>query len=181
MSNQRLFLPAVSKAFRQVFADDFERQTLAGWTPNHGVWANAGGYMTGERVMYEAWNMRRELGSNVIYEGTLTLDTCVAAGLVFRASADGESSYDLTLDVVQDLVKISRRPPYQVLGSFKLTVLHHRPYRVKVLAYGSVLEAYVDGVRRVMVTDNAYSVGHLGVLVYRGSAHYDDLQAWALP
>lgn len=104
-----------------------------------------------------------------------------AVGLTFRSSADGTSSYDVILDAVDGLFKISKRPPYQVLASYSMAVQRNHPYRVKVVADGNIIEAYLDGVKRLTVTDSTYSSGQLGVMLFQATATYDDLYAWQLP
>jgi levanbiose-producing levanase len=104
-----------------------------------------------------------------------------AVGLVFRSSADGISSYDVILDAVDNAFKISKRQPYQVLASYPMTVQRNHPYEVKVVASGSTIEAYLDGVKRLTVTDSTYSSGYLGVILFIATATYDDLEAREMP
>jgi len=179
----RLYLPLIVKVhpLPLIFSDDFDHGTLAGWTPNRGTWTNPGTHMRGEYVLGNAWNMRPETGSDIVYEGTLNLLSGNAVGLVFRSSADGTSSYDVILDAVDGVFKISKRPPYQVLASYSMTVQRNHPYRVKVVANGNTIEAYLDDVKRLTATDSTYSDGHLGVMLFEATATYDDLVAWKLP
>ncbi len=46
---------------------------------------------------------------------------------------------------------------------------------------GSTIEAYLDGVKLLTVSDPAYGPGQFGALVFVGAATYDDLIAWPLP
>jgi len=46
---------------------------------------------------------------------------------------------------------------------------------------GNKLTAYLDGVKRLEVTDSKLSCGRLGVEVFGATATYDDLKAWELP
>ena len=71
--------------------------------------------------------------------------------------------------------------PYQVLASYAMTVQRNHPYKVKVVANGSTIEAYLDGVKRLTVTDSTYSSGQGGVMLFQATATYDDLKAWELP
>ncbi len=66
--------------------------------------------MRGEYALGNAWNMRSETGSDVVYEGTVNLLSGNAVGLTFRSSADGTSSYDVILDAVDGAFKLSKRP-----------------------------------------------------------------------
>jgi len=171
----------ISHPWPRIFTDDFSAAGLPGWTPNGGAWTVPGGAMRGEYAAGNAWNMRAETGGNLVYEGVLTLLSGNAVGLTFRSSADGTASYDVILDAADGVFKISKRPPYQVLASYPMTVQHNHSYRVQVVATGPVLEAYLDGIKRLTVADTAYASGRLGVILYRSVATYDDLIAWALP
>ncbi len=179
-----VYLPLVVKqyplAMTSVFSADFEDGTLTGWTSSQGTWTNPGDHMRGEHTG-SAWNMHTSSGDNIVYTGTVTLVSGDAAGLVFRSSTDGSSSYDVTLDASDDAFKVGRRAPYQVLGSYPVTVQYNRPYEIKVVASGSTIEAYLDGWRILTVTDTTYTSGRLGVMVYQSTATYDDLAAWEIP
>ncbi|MCD6291818.1 MAG: DUF11 domain-containing protein, partial [Anaerolineae bacterium] len=179
----RIYLPLILKnhPLPLIFSDNFNDGKLTGWTPNHGTWTNPGTYMRGQYAPGNAWNMRSETGSNIVYEGTLKLLSGNAVGLTFRSSADGTSSYDVILDAVDGVFKISRRPPYQVLASYSMTVQRNHPYRVRVIALGNKIEAYLDGVKRLTAADSTYASGRLGVILFRATASYDDLTAWRLP
>jgi hypothetical protein len=181
----RVMLPLVHKGYAlpltPIFADDFADGTLAGWTPNLGTWTNPGNHMRGEYATGNAWNIRSSTGGDIVYQGTVNLLSGNAVGLAFRSSANGTSSYDVILDAVDGVFKISKRPPYTVLDSYSMAVQRNHPYQVKVVANGDTIEAYLDGVKRLTVTDTTYTTGHLGVMLFRATATYDDLQAWALP
>jgi hypothetical protein len=181
----RVYLPLVVRNFRptsgSIFADDFDDGTLSGWTANQGTWTNPGTYMRGEYTLGNAWNIRSSTGGDIVYTGTVNLLSGNAVGLVFRSSADGTSSYDVILDAVDNAFKISKREPYQVLASHSMTVQRNHPYTIKVVANGSTIEAYLDGVKRLTVTDSTYASGQLGVMLFRATATYDDLEARHIP
>jgi hypothetical protein len=180
----RVTLPLVTREYRRlpIFSDDFDAGGLPGaWTPNMGVWNNPGDRMRGEYALGNAWNIRSSTGSDILYEGTVNLVSGNAAGLTFRSSADGTSSYDVILDAVDGVFKLSKRPPYEILDSYTMEVTRNQPYRIKVVARGHALEAYLDGVKRLSVTDTVYPTGHMGVILFLATATYDDLEAWYLP
>ena len=184
VAEYRIYLPLTLKDYASqtsIFADDFNDGALTGWTPDDGAWTNPGAYMRGEYALGGAWNMRSAFGSNIMYEGKLNLLRGNAVGLVFRSSADGSLSYDVILDAVDNVFKISKRTPYQILASYSMTVQRSHEYQIKVVASGSTIEAYLDGAQRLTATDTTYSTGRLGVMLFRATATYDDLQAWATP
>jgi hypothetical protein len=45
----------------------------------------------------------------------------------------------------------------------------------------AMIEAYLDGVKRLTVTDSPYASGPLGVMLVRSTAAYDDLDTWGTP
>jgi Leucine-rich repeat (LRR) protein len=164
-----------------IFSDNFNDGDLGGWTAYNGTWTNPGTYMRGEYATGGDWCMRAESGGNFTYEGTVNLLSGNAVGLVFRSSADGTSSYDAILDAVDGVFKLSKRSPYTVLASYSMTVERSHQYKIKVVANGSTIEAYLDDVKRLTVTDTTYTSGHFGVMLYRATAAYDTLKAWATP
>ncbi|NOZ28115.1 MAG: hypothetical protein GXP39_08695 [Chloroflexi bacterium] len=179
----RLYFPLILKNYPLplIFSDDFSGGALIGWKSNHGTWTVSGGRMRGQYGAGNAWNMRSEGGTNFIYEGTVNLVSGNAVGLTFRSSADGTSSYDVILDAVDGVFKISKRPPYQVLASYSMSVQRNHPYRVKVVVRGNKIEAYLDGVKRLTAVDSTYGNGRFGVMLFRATATYDDLEARRLP
>jgi hypothetical protein len=163
-----------------IFFDDFSSPGLPGWTPLRSNWSNPGGYMRGDQVNCDGMAVRNVQGSNFTYEGTLTLANGNAVGLTFRSSADGKFTYHVFLDSVARVFKISKEPPYTVLRDYGMTVQLNRPYKVKVVANGNLIEAYLDGEKRLTVNDSSYSNGYFGVTLFCSTVMYDDLKAWNL-
>jgi acetyl esterase/lipase len=184
-SFDKVYLPLVQSGSvstsNLIFSDDFTGGTLTNWFPNLGTWTNPGDHMRGEYTLGNAWNIHLSSGSDFVYTGTVNLLSGNAVGLVFRASQDGTSSYDVILDAVDDVFKISKRQPYQVLDSYALDVQRNHPYTIKVVANGNTIEAYLDGVKRLTTTDNTYATGNFGVILFRSTATYDDLEARSTP
>ena len=165
-----------------IFSSSFEDGQLIGWTPNNGIWFNpTGENAVGYYALGNAWNIQEATGVNFAYEGSVILVDGNAVGLTFRSSTDGLSSYDVILDAVDGVFKISRRPPYQVLDSYAMTVERGRPYRIRIEADGNMIHAFLDGAPLLSVTDSTYGNGHFGVIVFRALAVFDDLVAWQVP
>jgi hypothetical protein len=185
IAQYRVYLPLAVRNFHAssglMFSENFNDGTLTGWTSNHGTWTNPGTYMRGEYATGNAWNIHSSTGGDMVYTGTVNLLGGNAVGLVFRSSADGASSYDVILDAVDNALKVSKRQPYQVLASYPMTVQRNHPYTIKVVASGSTIEAYLDGVKRLTVADGSYASGNLGVMLFCATATYDDLEARGLP
>ena len=104
-----------------------------------------------------------------------------AVRLTFRSSHDGRSSYDVIVDAMDNVFKISERLPHQVLDSFPVTVQLNHPCRIREVAAGNMIEAWLDGVKRLEVTKSTYSSGQLGQMLFVGAASYDDLVAGKIP
>lgn len=167
-----------------IFADDFNDGDMAGWTPHGGTWTNPGTFLRGAHEVYlgTAWNLRPESGTDFVYEGKVTLMSGDAAGLVFRSSADGQSSYCLVLDATANCLKPCINWPGWFFSSYPLTVEYGRAYTLRAELVGDLLRVYLDGVYAFTTTPGGYyGSGRFGVLVHNGVARFDDLAAWRLP
>jgi len=163
-----------------IFADDFNDGDLAGWTPNGGTWFNPGEYMQAAHTTV-GYNVRSETGDNSVYEGTVILLSGNAAGLIFRASADGTANYCAVLDASANALRLCVNHSGGYLNYYPMTVEYGRPYRIKVVADGSKLDVYLDGMKRVSAEDTRYSTGKFGAYIRNGDAVWDSLEARALP
>jgi hypothetical protein len=165
---------------RVIFSDDFNDGDLAGWTPNGGSWSNPGEYMQAAHTTV-GYNVRSETGDNSVYEGTVILLSGNAAGLIFRASADGTSNYCAVLDASANALRLCVNHSGAYLNYYPMTVEYGRPYRIKVVADGSKLDVYLDGVKRLSAEDTRYTTGKFGAYIRNGDAVWDTLEARALP
>ncbi|NLS76779.1 MAG: hypothetical protein GXY76_05910 [Chloroflexi bacterium] len=164
-----------------LFQSKFDGSGLPGWTAQKGAWANVGGAMRGESALDSAWNMRREWAGDFVYEGMVILRSGSAAGLVFRATADGAQGYDLLLDADTQAIRLSQQPSGMVLAAASVAVAPDQPYRLRVIAQGGHLEATVDGVVKLVVPASpTYRAGWFGVTVSRAVAEFDELWACSL-
>jgi fructan beta-fructosidase len=134
--------------------------------------------MRGENNLGNAWNIHNASASNFVYEGTLTLEHGNAAGLEFRSNATSSASYDLILDHVDGLFKLSKRSPYQVLAHYPMVVEYNRPYQVRLVVQGDWMQAYLDNQLLLEVGDGSYTAGQFGVMLFQATASYDNLRAW---
>ncbi len=165
-----------------LFNADFGAAGLPGWTSTGGTWTNPGGYMQGSSgPVADAWNMTARSAANFRYEGSVIVRQGAGAGLSFR-STDGTQGYDLFVDVNGGQLVLAKRP-YKVLASYALDVQRDRTYRLRIEARGTVIEGYLDGVKRVTAIDATYATGNFGVWANNSVAVYDDLAActYALP
>lgn len=112
--------------------------------------------------------------ADLTYEGDLRLDTARAAGLTFRAAADGSGHYTATIDA-SGLVKLWR--PGRDLATYATAIEPGRSYHLKVVAAGARIRVHLDhGSTPVIdVTDTAYGSGHLGANVFAGAGVVQNL------
>jgi hypothetical protein len=178
------FIPAILRTGGDpsiLFYHDFQDGRRPGWAANHGVWMNPTENLVGYYPLGNAWYVHPATGVNFAYEGTVSLIDGNAAGLSFRASGDGLDSYDLILDAVDGVFKISKRQPYQVLAEYSMTVERARPYRLRIEAMGDMLFGFLDGAHVLTVSDTDHASGHFGLIVFQSVATFDDLIAWEYP
>jgi hypothetical protein len=184
-SSHTTYLPVVMKQHMAlgttIFYDHFNSGSITGWTPHNGIWTNPGTYMRGEYAAGEAWNIKNVTGTNFAYEARVNILSGDGAGLVFRSSDTGSSSYEVVLDAAGGALQIQRRSPTQVLASIPVAVQRNHQYRLRAVASGNALEAWLDGEKRLTATDSTFGGGKFGVIVWRGVAAYDDVRAWSLP
>jgi len=169
--------PGAILAALSIFSDNFDDGTLTEWTANRGTWSNPSAFMRGIYTDGDAWHIKKATGDDFSYAGKVNLVSGNAVGLVFRSSPDGTSSYDLILDAEENVIKLSKRSPYQVLASKTMTVQRNHVYQVRVVTKGTLIEAYLDETKVLAVNDSTYSSGHFGVMLFRARAEYDDLSA----
>jgi hypothetical protein len=117
--------------------------------------------MRGEYDEGQACNIHSSTGVNFAYSGRVRLSRGFAAGLAFRCSPDGTSSYDVVLDTVDHAFKVGKRSPYEVLGSVPMVVHRSQDYPIQVAVRGDLVEAHLDGDLLVQVGDDACAEGQL--------------------
>jgi fructan beta-fructosidase len=112
------------------------------------------------------------------YEGDLRLDTARAAGLTFRAVADGSSHYTANIDA-GGLVKLWR--PGQDLATYNTPIQPGRSYHLKVAANGPHIQVYLDHSSSpvIDVTDAAFGSGFAGANVFAGAGTVQNLMLGA--
>ena len=164
---------AITRRDASIFNDDFNDGVLEGWTPNGGAWTNPGGYA---RVVCagDAWNIYGATGSDFTFSGDLTLESGNAVGLSFRTNNNGTQGYDIILDRVDGRLKLCKRP-YLVLGSYNCSVNFNQVYPVQVIARGSRIRVFLDGVERINLNDGTYPSGKFGMFAYAATARVDNL------
>lgn len=148
--------------------------TLAGpWHAAGGIWEDV---TAGKRGTADgdAFYLGSTTAADLVYEGDLRLDTARAAGLTFRASADGSGHYTANIDA-GGLVKLWR--PGRDVATYGTPIQTGRSYHLKVVATGARIQVFLDHSSSPVIdaTDTAYSSGYLGANVFAGSATVQNL------
>jgi hypothetical protein len=164
-----------------ILSDDFNDGNLNGWTPVGGAWTNPGDYMRGQYSTGGAWCMSTVTGGDIVYEGKVNLFSGNVAGLTFRSSADGASSYDVAVDAADGRFELSIRPSGALVVGAGMTVERNHWYTIRVVAKGDLIECYLDGYKYLSVNDSTYTTGYLGAYLSQATAGYDDLAANPAP
>ncbi|HEX7304648.1 glycoside hydrolase family 32 protein [Lentzea sp.] len=137
------------------------------WTSTAGTWtttpeslrANASG---------DAFYLSDRTGADFVYEGDLAVLNGVAAGLTFRAGADG-AGYTANIDT-SGVVKLWR--PGADIATYVTPIVPGRTYHLKVRATGSRIQVWLDqGSSTVIdVTDSTFAAGRFGLNTYSATA-----------
>jgi fructan beta-fructosidase len=122
----------------------------------------------------DAFYLGTTAAGDLTYEGDLRLDTARAAGLTFRATADGSGHYTANIDAA-GLVKLWR--PGREVASYSTPIQTGRSYHLKVVATGSRIQVYLDHGSSPVIdaTDTTRSGGLLGANVFSGAGTVQNL------
>jgi len=114
-----------------------------------------------------------------LIEATVSMAAGVsAAGLLLRASADGNEGFQLRLEPGRQRLVLDRWPrpgDGPALGERPLTIVPHRPVRLQILISGSCLVAYADGETALSSRMHQYATGALGLFASDGAVTFSDV------
>lgn len=153
--------------------ENFNNGTLTGWTASGGTWTNPG---TCAQVVTtgDAWNTYSTTVSDLTISADVKIANGNAVGLTFRNNGTGSTGYDLILDIVDNKLKLAKRP-YVELASMNVNVKRNRTYTLKVEAVGSNIKCYLDGIKAFEYNDSSYTNGKFGMFGYESTAQIDNL------
>ncbi|WP_116188363.1 S-layer homology domain-containing protein [Paenibacillus taihuensis] len=169
----------VTVAGTETFTEDFEDGDTTGWSPNGGMWSNAGDRMKVQydtpNSWFDAWNIFNKKGQDFSYSADVKLISGNSAGISFRTNGSGSQGYDVIFSIFDGL-KLAKRP-YAVLASYTgFTKQTDRTYHIQVVAKGANMKVYLDDALAIDYTDNTYASGQFGLFAFQGTAEYDNLQ-----
>ncbi|MBM0257057.1 glycoside hydrolase family 32 protein [Micromonospora sp. 4G55] len=154
-------------------AAGFRTNLAQRWNPASGEWTVPTGGLRGRR-MDNGFRLSERTAGDLTYSGDVRVLSGRAAGLTFRASADGTSHYTVNIDT-DGLVKLWR--PGRDLAVHPTAIVAGRTYRLRVVATGPRIQVWLDaGTGPVIdVTDGTYVAGRLGVNVFDALAEFQDV------
>ena len=99
-----------------------------------------------------------------------------SSGLVARASADFSSFYTLRINYGQNKVQLYRKVNgnWMKLGETELAASPGTWYVLRLELRGSSLIGYVNGIRKISVTDTSLTKGYAGLRTYNQTAVFDN-------
>jgi fructan beta-fructosidase len=146
---------------------------LAGpWHAAGGSWTDVGAGKQAQ-VTGDGFYLSAGTAGDAEYQGDVRLGTARAAGLTFRASAEG-AGYTANVDT-SGVVKLWR--PGRDIATYPAPVAAGSTHHLRVQAAGSRIRVWFDhGADPVIdATDTAYASGRFGANVYGGSATVQNL------
>ncbi|WP_284740552.1 glycoside hydrolase family 32 protein [Amycolatopsis sp. RTGN1] len=149
------------------------QSNLAGpWHAAGGSWTDVGGGKQAQ-VTGDGFYLSASTAGDADYQGDVRLGTARAAGLTFRATADG-AGYTVNVDT-SGVVKLWR--PGRDIATYPTAVSADGTYHLRVRTAGSRIQVWLNhGTTPVIdATDDAYASGRFGANAYQGSATVQNL------
>ncbi len=99
-----------------------------------------------------------------------------AAGLVFRASADGApGAYVCLLDPVRGEIMLYTMRDFRLIARKKIDIRRDKYYDIRILVCGGVVTVYVDDVLQLQLFDVSFAKGRCGLLTENGTASFKNV------
>lgn len=179
--------PYTSATFSENFTDAY---TAVGWQVFGGAWAFANGAYQQTASTDSVYSIAKGIvETNLTYTADVTCNSGGGSGLIFRASnyaagADHFQGYSVLLQPGVG-VTLSASDGFggnTTLARSPLAIAAGTAYTVKVIAYGSTIQAYVGNMTTpvLSVTDATYASGGIGVRADRAAATFDNVSADAV-
>ncbi|MDQ6421408.1 cellulase family glycosylhydrolase [Paenibacillus sp. LHD-117] len=175
----------------QHFGDTFQNNSSGSWTPLGGNWSMSVDVSHDGVPIVNSVLKQSGIGIAETVAGSTYSDTAIttalkaydndrtnaSAGLVARANADFSSMYTLRinydLNKVQLYKKLGNR--WTNIGEADMIAAPGTWYLLKLEMKGSSFKAYVDGVKKISVSDASLSSGYIGLRTYDQTAVFDNL------
>jgi fructan beta-fructosidase len=150
----------------------FTSFTSGPWTAKGGTWTTTPDGLRASAAG-DAFYLSDRTGTDFAYEGDVSVTNGAAAGLTFRATADG-AGYTANIDT-SGVLKLWR--PGRDIATYPTPIVEGRTHHLKVLTAGSRIQVWLDhGATPVIdATDTAYAAGRFGLNAYAGNAQAQNL------
>ncbi|WP_274365745.1 Ig-like domain-containing protein [Paenibacillus thermotolerans] len=109
-----------------------------------------------------------------IYEADVCVENGAASALVFRATANVEQFYCISLYPGPG-GRIALRSPHKEIEEQMAEIQRHTFYHVKVVVKGDHIQVYLDDRLMIDVRDNSYSSGYLGLNIFYGTSIFQNV------
>jgi endoglucanase len=177
--------PAVGDGPQTLFSDDFGDGDATGWTSTSGTWTVTGNAYNGKANSGASYSVAGESSwTDYAFEAKVNVTNNVNgnkdAGLTFRYT-DENNCYVLFL---KNNDKSGRKMELvKYVGGVKTVLDFSNPsiapdtlYTYKIVAVGSQIDVYKDGVLELSATDSSLAGGKIGARTYANTlAVYDDI------
>jgi len=156
--------------------------------PNDGTWGSMGDWRESSESIEghcaHDWALRvfEAGGDNFVYQATLCLKDCGAAGIVFRAEGDNVHGGSLVvlLDPEMQSIICTRLRNFEVIDKRHVPLKCNRDYTLRCAARGPFLDIYLDNALILQPYNETFKAGHFGLYIERGSATFSSVTAKVL-
>ncbi|XPF93079.1 LamG-like jellyroll fold domain-containing protein [Colwellia sp. RE-S-Sl-9] len=163
-----------------LFSDDFNDGNDNDWTIYDGVWQiNDNQYHVNSGPGYKSVADNVNV-TDFEYEADITLNSSGNAGVIFRIinpsiGADSFSGYYAGIEDNGNITLGKMDNNWTLLQSVAAGIKTGVTYRLKVIAIGSNLQVYLDGIPQININDTSYTSGSIGVRSFMANSSFDNL------
>ncbi|MFC4807759.1 cellulase family glycosylhydrolase [Paenibacillus sp. GCM10023250] len=169
------------------YGDLFQSGVLAGWSSGSGSWAPA--IDTAKTLVSQTLRQSAAGIAETRAEGTFGDASVTAAikaydrtaadsssGLIARASADFSSYYTLRLNYGQNKIQLYKKVGgvWTKLGEAEVPASPGAWYLLRLELRGGAIAGYVNGIRKIAVSDGSLTQGYAGLRTYEQTAVFDN-------
>ena len=175
----------------QYFGDGFQNNSSSNWTSLSGSWSLTSDVSgdtidVSSKVLKQSGTGIAETATGTTYSNaTITIavkayDNKMAeasAGLVARANSDFSNMYTMRINFNLNKVQLYKKVSsiWTKLGEANMTATPGTWYLLKLEMKGSSLKGYVNGVKKISVSDSSLSSGYIGLRTYNQTAVFDNI------
>jgi len=127
----------------------------------------------------DVFAMSETEGTDFIYEAKTHRNEGVAFSLVFRSNASGSEAYVVNVDFTRNTARMfsfgSEGKGQEVIGEEYEIDADETDFALRVEAIGNTFRYYVNDVLAVSTTDDTYTSGFFGLLVFEGDGVFQDI------